>query len=145
MTLSGIGPVGAGGGELGAERALVWGLLGWGGCELVGAGVAAACMSAEVCCAREASRDGEGPVGGVGGIEVDVVAAAVDTGSRGCCCGGVEESHRVRRGSRKVGGRRVMGFRSSSAVRKRDLLILEGWAATSEGAIACLVFVMRLS
>lgn len=68
-------------------------------------------MVSEVCCARDALRDG-----GSGG------AALADDGS---VVDEVVESHRERLGRRKVGGRRVMGLRSSSAVRRSDLLILK--------------------
>lgn len=67
-------------------------------------------LFADVCCARDALRDRDG--GGGGGD----AALAGD-------CSVVVESHREWLGRRKVGGRRVMGLRSSSAVRKRDLLI----------------------
>lgn len=75
-----------------------------------------ACMSAEVCCDRDASRDGGG---------------AVVLGSMGDCV--VELSHRARMGRRKVGGRRVMGLRSSRAERRSDLLMV----AMGSGIIGC--------
>lgn len=73
---------------------------------------------AAVCCARDALIDEGG-----GGV------AALAGG-----CSVVVESHRERLGRRKAGGRRVMGLRSSSAVRKRDLLIFEGCRARKKRA-----------
>lgn len=83
--VAGMGPVGGGGGASGG-----WRLVLVGGCGLpvvaadaaaaddaaavaVAVAVAWACMSAEVCCERDASREGGRPAGaaGVGGIVVE--------------------------------------------------------------------------
>lgn len=150
LTVSGIGPLGAGGGELGGMRGVLdcgaapatgaremcRGLpFCWIGVAAVGSAAASAAaavaevsvdavdlawMVAEVCCARDALRDGDSggaALAGDGSVVDEVVA----------------ESHRERLGRRKVGGRRVMGLRSSSAVRKSDLLILEA-VGHGEGA-----------
>lgn len=131
LTVSGIGPLGGGGGEVGGMR----GVLDCGAAPATGAremcrglpfcwtgsaaedsaaaevavdAVGLAWMVAEVCCAGDALRDGGG---GGAALAVPVVDEVV-------------ESHRERLGRRKLGGRRVMGLRSSSAVRRSDLLIL---------------------
>lgn len=131
LTASGIGPLGGVGGEVGGVR----GVLDCGAAPATGAremcrglpfccwtgagadattGTAAvavvglAWMDAEVCWVRDALRD-DGGGAAVGDCSVVVVV--------------VVESQRARLGRRKVGGRRVIGLRSSSAVRRRDLLI----------------------
>lgn len=84
---------------------------------------AAAWMFAVVCCDREVSRECGVAVAAVGGMVVVVVLGST-------CCG-VELIHRARIGRRKVGGRRVMGLRSSRAERRSDLLIVEMGSETA--------------
>ena len=89
------------------------------GCRVWLAVVALAWIVAEIFWARDASE--KGPLGGGGGVVAAVVAA-----DSMCCC--VELIHRARMGSRKVGGRRDTGHRSSRAERAIDLLIVTaGW------------------
>jgi hypothetical protein len=94
------------------------------GCRVWLAVVALAWIVAEIFRARDASE--KGPLGGGGGGVAAAVVAAVVAADSMCCC--VELIHRARMGSRKVGGRRDTGHRSSRAERAIDLLIVTaGW------------------
>lgn len=97
---------------MGGARGLgVFECTAWRAAAVAAAAAALAWIVAEVCWVRDASR-GEPLDGGV--------VAVVEADSM-CWC--VELIHRARMGSRKVGGRRDAGFRSSSAERRSGLLI----------------------
>lgn len=121
-----MGPVGSAGGDIGGARPVLVVVL-----ELVLIlDPATACAAAFSCLARLAVLRLSVRAASLVGDEMSFFVAwagagGMDEDSSGVVAEGVVDSHRAPKGSRKVGGRRVIGLRSSSAERRRERLMLD--------------------